>query len=252
MEANRTSYALLNIAQFEKDDTTPINCRTQEKDHLLGFGEDYNPDFLFGYAEVVIDWIYYHKPTQQVVTELWESINQTDLEFRYLCYARNLIMRMEGNYTIPSVEQKEQDCYKYMCFDGFQESVRIKDIVERGAELAIGSESCVMEGCTKKGGHVIVFKLSPGSPCYKLGEGLNENILDGDHHFHHDLLRHFYATEEVDGKRVLLSLVTNSRKDVIDRIRDSKNVHIHYLINRPNTSILQRNMFFEYNKTLRL
>ena len=81
---------------------------------------------------------------------------------------------------------------------------------------------CRIKGCTLPN-HSIVLKLHNAIPCYQLGA---EYQTDWDH-YHHDKVHHWYATEEKQGQRVLLSLVTNNFNTVLKKVKAAEAIKIH-------------------------
>ena len=90
-------------------------------------------------------------------------------------------------------------------------------------KAALLEEVCTVKGCTLPN-HCTVLKLHDAMPCYQLGA---ENSTDG-YHYHHDKVHHWYATEEKQGQRVLLSLLTNNFNTVIKKVTAAKSFQIHY------------------------
>jgi len=190
----------------------------------------HNADHFF-YAEIVLDWIRSTKPPLLVVKELWESIKQDRLNYPYVCHLWRSIKSLYGNLDYSTMPVDRGEPYKYTVVYGFNAgSDNIKIGLKKSPVrlLTFHYDVCQMKGCTLKTRHELAFKLIPGTPCYKLA---TENDFDREQgHYHHDKLKHFYATvEDEDGHRVILSFVTNTLSEVFTKVRTSKNIHLRYL-----------------------
>ena len=92
------------------------------------------------------------------------------------------------------------------------------------------ADECKVKACDKKSRskHCIkVFQLSDTTctPCYQLEvEG-----PVGPRHYHHDIIHHWYATELKERRRVLLSFSTNTMAEVIEKVRISRGIRLHFL-----------------------
>ena len=78
--------------------------------------------------------------------------------------------------------------------------------------------------CKLTTSHRTIFQLSDNFHGYQLG--VEE---PGDDHYHHDIIKHYYAIELVGGHWILLSLVSNTLEEVLDKIKDSKDFRLDYL-----------------------
>ena len=189
------------------------------KDELLALNSDLDH---FVYAEILIDWIRFTSPVQLVVDELWRSINQQELSYWYLLVLRNSIIVLQ-RYVLPDV--REQGTYKYQSGE-LSNCKEIKTELQKGCkQFGFSVRRCNVDGCNLTTSHRTIFQLSDNFHGYQLGvEG------PGDDHYHHDRIKHYFADEYVGGRWILLSFVSNTLEEVLDKIKDSKNVTLNYLI----------------------
>ena len=214
--------------------------RSFDKDELLAMDFRHNSHHFF-YAEIVLDWINFNRPRLEVTDELWKSIKQENLNYAYIA---NLWYSMSSHHPLGlfpfgyarEAEPKEQpyDYYKYMGPMGrYADTDAIKDKLRRASnqELPFSFRECLVKECHIQTIHKVVFKLMPGIPCYKLAAEPEDAVvrtLPG--HYHHDKLKHFYATmEDQFGERVMLSFVTNTIGEVYKAVRASRNIELHFL-----------------------
>ena len=195
----------------------PQRWRSFNKDELLALNSDLEH---FVYAEILIDWIRFTSPTQLVVDELWRSIKQQELDYDYLSLLRNSIIALQ-RYVIP--DPMKQGTYKYQ--HGICPIFKEMLALQKGLKRVIFSHTnCNVDGCNLTTNHRTIFQLSDNFHGYQLG--VEE---PGDDHYHHDIIKHYYAREVVGGHCILLSFVSNTLEEVLDKIKDSPYFELHYL-----------------------
>lgn len=59
---------------------------------------------------------------------------------------------------------------------------------------------------------------------------LGAEAVETNSHYHHDKLKHFFASVEEKGTRVMLSFLTNTCTEAIEKVYHSKDIHCHCLI----------------------
>ena len=135
---------------------------------------------------------------------------------------RNFIQFDDANLDIPTViVDIKADKYKDVCY---RNSDKIKQkLTGSGLDNDIlMSSGCRFKDCIIESKHGKTFKLTDTIPCYQLGvEGMT------DVHYHHDKVVHWYGTEEKKGQRVIISFVTNTMAEIIERVGASEKVQLH-------------------------
>lgn len=181
----------------------------------------------FHYTEILLDWIYHVEPNQEVVTMLWNIMSDVKrANYEYVEAMRNFL-KVTTVYVIPAIERKEF-CQYTDKLGPFDDSHEIKDVFDRqnieDHALWMDWDVCLINGCCETSDHTIGLKLRDAIPCYELG-------VEGrcGRHYHHEKIKHFYATKEVEGKRVLVSFVTKSLAEVLDEMIDATAIEINYL-----------------------
>ena len=178
-------------------------------------------DYFF--AEIMLDWISFKRPSQKVFDQLWVVIEGSKLTDDYVTVLGNSILTHCSNMVIPKAD---------VAGDGYEQRFSMSnnsdDIINcltnpNTYRAALSTKLCPIKGCTLPN-HSIVLKLHNAIPCYQHGA---ECPTDG-HHYHHDKVHHWYATEEKRGQGVLLSLVTNNFNTVIKKVKAAKAIQIHY------------------------
>ena len=162
-------------------------------------------DFFF--AELMLDWISFKKPSQKVFDQLWVVIRRSNLTDDYVTVLGNSVKTHGSHMVVPEIDMAG-DQYE----DGIGGSLSIESdhIINLLTntdtnELSFFYKACKIRGCGLPN-HCILLKLRNAIPCYHLGA---ESSIDW-YHYHHDKVHHWYATEEKQGQRVLLSLVTKN------------------------------------------
>ena len=197
----------------------PQRWRSFNKDELLALNSDLDH---FVYAEILIDWIRFTSPTQLVVDELWRSIKQQELNYDYLYFLRRSIIVLQ-RYVLPDI--MKQGTYKYQSRE-LSNSREIKSELQKGLkQVGFSCTDCNEDGCKLTTSLRTIFQLSDNFHGYQLG--VEEPGYD---HYHHDIIKHYYAREYVGGHWILLSFVSNSLEEVLDKIKDSPYFVLHYLI----------------------
>ena len=196
----------------------PQRWRSFNKYELLALNSNLDH---FVYAEILIDWIRFTSPAQLVVDELWRSIRQQELSCGYLYSLRVSIMVLQ-RYVLPGI--REQGTYKYQSLT-FDNNREIKTELQKGLkQVGFSRTNCNVDGCNLTTNHRTIFQLSDNFHGYQLG--VEE---PGDDHYHHDIIKHYYAREVVGGHCILLSFVSNTLEEVLDKIKDSPYFELHYL-----------------------
>ena len=208
--------------------------RGYDKEKILSLDFRYNSEHFF-YAEIVLDWIRFVKPTQGVVSELWSSIRQEKLNYEYVELLGNSITSLVQKYQIPRPGKRHAFHYRFMDrLNSYTDSGKIKaglvndPPTKQNLQFPMYSAKCVIQGCELEEGHLMIFRLcqTPAMPCYVLGA--EDEDFGG--HYHNHKLKHFVASVEQNGTRVLFSFLTNDANEVIDRVSFSKGIHCHCLL----------------------
>ena len=180
------------------------------------------------FAEIVLDWICFTNPSKEDVTLLWGVLKNLKISEWYLSELRSSVESYNAEYVIPRSEESPIVDYIYIG-DYYGDSDLIQTTLANtggtGTNRCVRmTADCCIKSCTIRTKYAKYFTLSDTLPCYKLGlEGRSE-------HYHHDKLQHWYATEEKNGKRVLLSFVTNTMAEVIEKVKVSEKIYLHYLL----------------------
>jgi len=68
----------------------------------------------FDYLEIITQWIWKHKSTEEVVDRLWRSVRQLELSYGYLQCCSQAIRKNDNIvYTLPEVVSKNHDEYQF-------------------------------------------------------------------------------------------------------------------------------------------
>ena len=183
-------------------------------------------DYFF--AEIMLDWISFKRPSQKVFDQLWVVIEGSKLTDDYVTVLGNSIITHCSNMVIPKADVAG-DGYEIFSTVNSQSDAIMERLTNTDSDtnnsnrVILLDVVCRIKGCTLPN-HSIVLKLHNAIPCYQLGA---EYQTDG-YHYHHDKVHHWYATEEKQGQRVLLSLVTNNFNTVIKKVTAAKAIQIHY------------------------
>ena len=202
----------------------PKRWREFNLDQLTSLHHHYKiEDFFF--AEISLDWISSTKPAQPSVGQLWDIIVQTKISNDYLVALRTSIQFNNANLDIPTVNVDiKADKYSVQNYP-HSDDIRQKFTGFGSANNIHMGADCMFKDCILESKHSKTFKLTDTIPCYQLGvEGLT-NV-----HYHHNKVFHWYGTEEKKGERVMISFVTNTMAEVIESVRASDNIYLHYLI----------------------
>ena len=183
-------------------------------------------DYFF--AEIMLDWISFKKPSQKVFDQLWVVIEGSKLTNDYVTALGNSIITHCSNMVIPKADvagdKYEQGKSRISESDFIIEQLTNTDSdTNESNRVRLLDKVCRIKGCTLPN-HSIMLKLQNAIPCYQLGA---EYETDG-YHYHHDKVHHWYSTEEKQGQRVLLSLITNNFNTVIKKVTAAKAIQIHY------------------------
>ena len=174
-------------------------------------------DFFF--AEIMLDWISFKRPSQKAFNQLWVVIEGSKLTNDYVTALGNSIKTHCNKMLIPENDVAD-DGYEIGSSMSCSSDVIIEQLTTY-KKAALSKDVCPIKGCTFPN-HLTVLKLHDAMPCYQLGAELGT-----DSHYHHDKIRHWYATEEKKGQRVLLSLVTNNLNTVLKKVTAAKYFQIH-------------------------
>ena len=201
----------------------PKRWREFNLDQITSLHHPYKiEDFFF--AEISLDWISSTKPAQPAVGQLWDIIVQSKISDEYLVDLRTSIQFYDANLNLPTVnEDIKADKYTAACFT-------LSGVIKQkltGSGLTndiLMSSDCRFKDCIIESEHGTTFKLTDTIPCYQLGVEGGANV-----HHHHDKVFHWYGTEEKKGERVMISFVTNTMAEVIERVGASDNIYLHFL-----------------------
>ena len=199
----------------------PQKWRSFSKDELLALNSSLDH---FVYAEILIGWIRFTSPTQLVFDELWRSIKQQELNYWYLYVLRDSIVALQ-RYVIPDI--MKQGIYKYQIGTSPNPNYEMKTELQKGIkQVGFSFTHCNVDGCNLTTSHRTIFQLSDNFHGYQLG--VEE---PGDQHYHHDRIKHYFANlQNPLGPWIMLSFVSNTLEEVLDKIKDSKYFELHYLI----------------------
>ena len=180
------------------------------------------------FAEIALDWICFTNPSKEDVASLWGVLKNLKISESYLLLLRSSFESYNAEYVIPISEESAIIDYTYICrsyksSDSIKTKLLLLANTEADRTVRI-KDNCSIKSCTIGTGHSITFTLSDTLPCYQLG------LEGGTGHYHHDKLQHWFATEEKNGKRVLLSFVTNTMAEVIEKVKVSEKMYLHYLL----------------------
>ena len=178
-------------------------------------------DYLF--AEIMLDWISFKRPSQKVFDQLWVVIEGSKLTNDYVTALGNSVKTHCSNMVIPKADVAGDGYGIGSSMSCSSDAIMEQLTNAETNEAALVYEVCRIKGCTLPN-HSIVLKLHNAIPCYQLGA---EYGADG-YHYHHDKVHHWYSTEEKQGQRVLLSLITNNFNTVIKKVTAAKAIQIHY------------------------
>ena len=202
----------------------PKRWREFNLDQLTSLHHHYKIEGFF-FAEISLDWMSSTKPAQPSVGQLWDIIVQTKISNDYLVALRTSIQFNDANLEIPTVnvdiKADKHSVQNYPHSDDIRQKLTgfgSANNIHMGAD-------CRFKDCILESKHSKTFKLTDTIPCYQLGVEGWTNV-----HYHHDKVFHWYGTEEKKGERVMISFVTNTMAEVIERVRASDNIHLHYLI----------------------
>lgn len=181
---------------------------------------------MFFYAEIALDWIRATKPLPQTVRVIWENIRKEFINKDYLVVLRNAILAIDKDYVVRDVV-KSQAAYRF-------DLTRIADtdstqFIENRMESLPIVRVCSVPNCNNrpfKESYNFYFRLVDELPCYEV---IPTHDSEKVRHYKENKTKHWYATEEIAGRRVLISFVTNTKAEVIDIIRNAENVLLYYM-----------------------
>ena len=211
----------------------PKRWREFNLDQITSLHHHYKiEDFFF--AEISLDWISSTKPAQPAVGQLWDIIVESKISDEYMVALRTSIQFYDADLDIPTVNVDiKADKYTAICYS---DSDAIKHYIKHYSKQELtcsGSDNnihmimtadCWLKDCFLKSLRGTTFKLTDTIPCYQLGV---EELTDV--HYHHDKVFHWYGTEEKEGERVMISFVTNTMAEVIERVETSEEIHLYSL-----------------------
>ena len=188
----------------------------------------YHGIMVFFFAEIMLDWISFKKPSQKVFDQLWVVIEGSKLTNDYVTALGNTIITHCSNMVIPKTnvtgDKYEQGNSRISESDFNKKRLTNTDSdTDKSNRVILLDKVCRIKGCMLPNQRT-VLKLHNAIPCYQLGA---EYQTDG-YHYHHDKVHHRYSTEEKQGQRVLLSLITNDFNTVIKKVTAAKAIQIHY------------------------
>ena len=217
------------VAQLEIDSGSlleylkPKRWREFSLDQITSLHHHYKiEDFFF--AEISLDWISSTKPAQPAVGQLWGIIVQSKISDKYLVALRTSIQFNNANLDIPTVNVDiKADKYTAVRYSN-SDTIKQKLTGSGSANAIVMAADCRFEDCIIESKHGKTFKLTDTIPCYQLGVEGGANA-----HYHHDKVFHWYGTEEKKGERVMVSFVTNTMAEVIERVGASEKIHLYSL-----------------------
>ena len=180
----------------------------------------------FFFAEIVLDWVRFTEPTEERAEQLWGIVGATKISKAYLQVVRNSFSLAYPKAKMGMAQGK--NVYMFRA-DSYKNPERlVRSLTGSDSPTSISMEvDCKVKACEvqPKSKHCKVFQLSDTTPCYQLEvEG-----AVGPRHYHHDIIHHWYATELKDRRRVLLSFSTNTMAEVIEKVRISRGIRLHFL-----------------------
>ena len=219
------------VVQLEIDSGILLECLKTKRwrdfslDQITSLHHHYNiDDFIF--AEISLDWISSTKPAQPAVGQLWDIIVQSKISSHYLVALRTSIQFYDTNLDIPTVNLDiKADKYTSVQYDS--DEIQQKLTGSGSAYNIFMAGDCTFKDCIFESKHGKIFGLTDTIPCYQLG--VEGGTWSTDVHYHHDRVVHWYGREENKGESVMMSFVTNTMAEVIERVRASKNVRLYHL-----------------------
>jgi len=178
-------------------------------------------DFFF--AEIMLDWISFKKPAQKVFDQLWRIIQDGGLNEGYVTALGNSV-KTHCKVIIPAPDVAAPR-YRKGGYSGSDDI--INKLTDQHARITLDYEKCQVDGCILPK-HWPTLHLTDTMPCYEIGAEDILGYLAGGH-YHHDKVKHWFATEEKNGQRVLLSFVTNNLTTVLKKVKASKGIQITFL-----------------------
>ena len=184
-------------------------------------------DFFF--AEIMLDWISFKKPPQKTFDQLWGLVSGSRVSNDYIANLGNSVKTHCSKLVIPIAEDVDRDAYSNCTFNNSDMIVaRLGSNMSTGNLVTFVFDNCIVNGCGNSSKLLATLQLSDTIPCYQLGiegwEGCQH--VNGDYHY--DKIKHWYATEEKKGKRVLISFVTNSLSKLLEKVNRSKDIEIYF------------------------
>ena len=177
------------------------------------------------FAEIALDWICFTNPSKEDLTLMWGVLKNLKISESYLSELRSSVESYNAEHVIPRSEESAIVDDIYMSVYSDNSAVIQTILANTGTDRTVHMMAdCSIKSCTIGTKHATTFTLSDTLPCYQLG------LEGGTGHYHHDKLQHWFTTEEKYGKRVLLSFVTNTMAEVIDKVKVSENIHLHNLL----------------------
>ena len=203
----------------------PKLWRSYDCEQVMSLYHQYQLKSVY-FAEIVLDWICFTNPSKEDVTLLWGVLKNLKISEWYLLLLRFSVESYNAEYVIPMSEESAIVDYIYNYGSYYDNSAGIQTtLANTGTDRTVGmTGDCSIKSCTIGTKHAKTFTLSDTLPCYQLG------LEGGTGHYHHEKDQHWYATEEKNGKRVLLSFVTNTMAEVIEKVKVSDNIYLHYLV----------------------
>lgn len=200
---DKSLATLLNIKQW----------RYFNKDQLMlvSVSELYKIE-QFIYAEILLDWIGSNRPTQDIVTELWHTLDQTELSYGYVVWVEICILTY--NYTVPPVEQLANNQYKYRDYYWDIDSDTTLNLTNKTPIQLIKPKECFIRNCKQQTEMAVTMQLCDSVPCYNLEAGTVSNEVSNVH-YHPGSIVHWYLLIEQNEQWIRKSLVTQSSDDIV-------------------------------------
>jgi len=141
--------------------------------------------------------------------------------------------------NLPEIQRFEESYYKYDnsgCVDTLIGTVTdiVAILLDQNHRFHLQGP-CLVTGCREDNNHSRTLKLKDQVPCYDL-ELIDTPVVAYTRqttHRHENLVKHWYLDSLQDKERVLLSLVTNSYRDILAKLasftRNSDIVGAHFL-----------------------
>ena len=181
-------------------------------------------DFFF--AEILLDWISFKKPPQNTFDQLWGIVSGSRVSNDYITALGNSVKTHCSKLVIPMPEDADRDAYSNCTFDNSDMIVaRLGSNTLTEKLVTFVFDNCIVRGCGNSSKLLATLQLSDTIPWYQLGMKGCQHV-NGD--YHHDKIKHWYATEEKKGKRVLISFVTNSLSKLLEKVNRSKDIEIYF------------------------